>query len=924
MSTTAEKPSYKDTIQLPATDFPMKGNLPEREPRMIADWTRNDLYRKIIEKNKGRPTFSMPDGPPYANGNIHIGHVLNKCLKDFVVKYRNMSGSSAVFIPGWDCHGLPIEHKVAKELGPQRKDKTDADIRALCRQEAAKWVDKQREQFVRLGILADWQNPYLTMQPEYEAEEVRELARALGNGVLYRGEKPVYWCPVMRTALAEAEVEYHPQTSHSIFVKFAMRDGLERFGPRISGSGKPVSVVIWTTTPWTLPANLGVAVHPDFVYEFFDTGADLLLIAKDLKEAAERETGLALEPTGVTVKGNELERLEARHPFYDRVSLFVLGDHVTLDAGSGAVHTAPGHGQEDYQVGLKYGLKVYSPVDPAGRYTKDVPEYEGVSIWDANPKIVERLKAGGALLAHRMFEHQYPHNWRSKTPLIFRATSQWFMAMDKPGYDIRRKALQAVREIEFVPAWGENRLRGMIENRPDWVLSRQRVWGVPIPVFYCKKCDWALADARVMNRVADAMEKEDGIEAYHRRPESDFTSGHVCGSCGHSEFRRGADILDVWFDSGVCHAAVQRRREGLRAPADVYLEGSDQHRGWFQTSLLSALGSSGEAPFKALVTHGFVLVSKGVKMSKSAGNAVEPEKVWTKQGAEILRLWAAHEDFGQDTTANEEGFARVTETYRRFRNTMRFLLGNIPDFDPAEHKIEFARMTALDRWAMGRLNELIRKVTEGYESYEFYKVYHALNLFFTVDLSAGYLDMLKDRLYTWKKDGVERRSAQTVLYVLLDHLCRLMAPITSFLAEETWGYVPGPKAESVFLTDMPKPVAEWDDARLAADVAALFEVRADVSKTLEDLRRDKVIGSGLDARVVATADGERGEILKRHEALLREFFIVSQVELKVGSYSVTAGKASGGKCERCWYFDEKTGADPRFPGVCPKCAKALA
>lgn len=924
MSTTSDKPSYKDTIQLPATDFPMKGNLPEREPQMIAEWTRGQLYERILAKNEGRPNFSMPDGPPYANGNIHIGHVLNKCLKDFVIKYKNMSGYSAVFIPGWDCHGLPIEHKVTKELGPKRKEKTEADIRTLCRQEASKWIDKQRDQFIRLGILADWQNPYLTMQPEYEAEEVRELARALKNGVLYRGEKPVYWCPAMQTALAEAEVEYHPHTSHSIFVKFAMNSGLDAFGPKIAQAGKPVSVVIWTTTPWTLPANLGVAVHPDFVYEFFDTGNDLLLIAKDLKDAVEKETGLTLTGTGVTAKGTQFERMEARHPFYDRASLFVLGDHVTLDAGTGIVHTAPGHGQEDYQVGLKYGLKIYSPVDPAGRYTKDVPEYEGISIWDANAKVVERLKNDGTLLAHKMFEHQYPHNWRSKTPLMFRATAQWFMAMDKKEYNIREKALKAVREIKFVPEWGENRLRGMVENRPDWVLSRQRIWGVPIPVFYCKKCDWALADAEVMNRVADAMEKEGGIEAYHQRAENDFTHGHVCGACGHAEFRRGLDILDVWFDSGVCHAAVQKRRKGLKVPADIYLEGSDQHRGWFQTSLLSALGSHGETPFKSLVTHGFVLVSKGVKMSKSAGNAVEPEKVWTKQGAEILRLWAAHEDFGQDTSANEEGFARVTETYRRFRNTMRFMLGNIPDFDPAEHLVPFSNMTPLDRWAMGRLNELIRKVSEGYESYEFYKVYHALNLFFTVDLSAGYLDMLKDRLYTWKKDGIERRSAQTVLYTLLNHLTRLMAPITSFLAEETWSYIPGKRAESVFLTDMPKPVAEWDDATLAADIGALFEVRTDVSKSLEDLRREKTIGSGLDARVTVTADGPRAEVLKRHEGLLCEFFIVSQVELKMGNYSVVTGKARGEKCERCWYFDEQTGTDARFPGVCPKCAKALA
>ncbi len=915
--------NYKETLNLPVTEFPMKGGLPEREPQMVAAWTKQNLYKRILDKNKGRPNFTMPDGPPYANGNIHIGHVLNKCLKDFVIKYKNMSGYTAAFIPGWDCHGLPIEHKVTKDLGPKRREKTEADIRQLCRESAMTWVNKQREQFVRLGILAEWENPYLTMAPQYEAEEVRELARVLKNGILYRGEKPVYWCPTLQTALAEAEVEYHTHKSHSIYVKFPLKQGLEKFGAKIAASGKPVSVVIWTTTPWTLPANLGVAVHPDFTYEFFDSGSDVLLVAQDLREFVEKETGLKLTPTGVTAKGSAFERMEARHPFYDRVSLFVLGDHVTLEAGTGIVHTAPGHGQEDYQVGLKYGLKIYSPVDPAGRYTADVAEYQGVSIFEANPKIVERLQENGSLLAHKIFEHQYPHNWRSQTPLIFRATPQWFMAMDKDGHNVRQKALAVINRIRFVPAWGENRLRAMVENRPDWVLSRQRIWGVPIPVFYCRKCEWALVDGEVMNRVADAMEKEDGIEAYHRHPESTFTAGHKCGKCDHTEFRRGLDILDVWFDSGVCHASVQKRREGMKVPADIYLEGSDQHRGWFQTSLLSALGSHGETPFIALVTHGFVNDAKGRKMSKSLGNVVEPEKIWSQQGAEILRLWCAYEDYGQDISCGDESFARVTETYRRFRNTMRFLLGNLHGFEPRSHQVPFKDMTVLDRWALGRLNELVRKVTDAYDNYEFYKVYHALNLFFTVDLSAGYLDMLKDRLYTAKRDGVERRSAQTVLYQLLTHLLPMMAPITSFLSEETWAYVPGDKSESVFLSEFPKVQREWDDARLSPEIAALFEIRSDVSKKLEDLRREKVIGSGLDARVTVTADGERHALLEKYRALLCEFFIVSQVELKMGNYNLSVEHASGTKCERCWYFDEKTGSDHRFVGVCPKCAKAL-
>jgi isoleucyl-tRNA synthetase len=912
--------NLKDTLNLPVTDFPMKGNLPEREPQMIAAWDKSDLYRKILEKNAGRPLFTLPDGPPYANGDIHIGHVLNKCLKDFTIKYRNMSGWRATFIPGWDCHGLPIEHKVSKDLGPKRKDKSDMEIRQLCREEALKWIGRQKEQFRRLGILADWENPYLTLLPEYEAEEVRELARCLERGIMYRGEKPVYWCPTLQTALADTEVEYHTHTSHSVYVKFPLK-GAEKFGSFV----KPVSIVIWTTTPWTLPANLGVSFHPEFEYGFYDTAAHgILVLAKELKEPFENETGLSLIDTGVFAPGAAFDRMNAKHPFYDRDSLLMLGDHVTLDAGSGAVHTAPGHGQEDYQVGLRYGLSVYSPVDEAGRYTSDVPEYQGTKIWDANPLIVERMREGGMLLHHKTFEHQYPHNWRSKTPLIFRATPQWFLAMDDEKMNVRKAALAAVDEIKFVPAWGENRLRAMIENRPDWCLSRQRIWGVPIPVFFCKSCGEALASAQIFHKVADKMEAAGGIEAYHSTPESEFTAGHSCTKCGTKEFRRGLDILDVWFDSGVCHAAVQQRREGMENPADVYLEGSDQHRGWFQTSLLSSIASHGKAPFKALVTHGFVTDEKGRKMSKSLGNVVDPAETTKKSGAEILRLWVAYEDFGQDVGCGNEAFARVTETYRRFRNTMRFLLGNLGDFDPANDQVPFEKMTRLDQWALGRLNELIRKTTAGYEGYEFYKVYHALNSFFTVELSAGYLDMLKDRLYTAKKDSLDRRSSQTVLYTLIDHLVRIMAPITSFLAEETYGHLPGTKAESVFLLEFPKPVTAWDNESLAADFSQLFEIRSDVSKSLESLRQNKTIGSGLDARVIVTADGAKAELLKRHEALLPEFFIVSQVSLKVGSYGIETTKADGEKCERCWYFSTELGTTLTHNSVCPKCARALA
>lgn len=914
------KDRYKDTVNLPKTDFPMKGNLPQTEPEMIKRWHGSGLYQKILAANKSKPIFAMPDGPPYANGNIHIGHALNKCLKDFVVKYKNMNGFLATFIPGWDCHGLPIEQNVTKQLGSKRKEKTDTEIRKLCRHEAQSWVDKQRAQFTRLGILADWENPYLTMSPDYEAEEVRELGRIFDRGLLYRGEKPVYWCPTLQTALAEAEVEYHPHRSPSIYVKFPIEKDLERLGK----PDKPVSVVIWTTTPWTLPANLGVALHPQFEYELFDTGAEYLLLAKELAANVAQETGLQLKGTGRIFKGQDLEKVRARHPFYDRDSLFVLGEHVSLDAGTGAVHTAPGHGQDDYQVGLKYGLGILSPVDSAGNYSSEVPEYEGQNIFAMNPVIVERLRKDGKLLGFKEIEHSYPHNWRSKTPLIFRATPQWFIRMDDPQNNIRQKTLQQIEKIRFVPKWGENRLRSMIENRPDWCLSRQRIWGVPIPVFYCKKCQTPLVKSSIMNRVADTMEKEDGIEAFYRHPASDFVQDEKCSKCGHTEFEHSKDILDVWFDSGICHAAVQKRRKNLAFPADIYLEGSDQHRGWFQTSLLSSMASNGTSPFKALVTHGFVNDLQGRKMSKSVGNVVDPQETIKKSGAEIVRLWVAYEDYGQDLTCGPESFERITETYRRFRNTVRFLLGNLHEFDPVKDSVEYQQMMPLDRWALGQLNALINKCTEAYDNYEFYKVYHSLNTFFTVDLSATYLDILKDRLYTWKRTGVERRSAQTVLYQLVTNLVGLMAPILSFLAEETYQSIPGNKKESVFLTPFPRPRIEWEDTKHMAEFAELFAVRSEVSKALEEKRKDKVIGSSLEAKITICAGNDnRGQILRHYEKYLPEFFIVSQVALKSGNFSVQVEKALGEKCVRCWNYNEQTGQDARFPGTCPKCWKAL-
>jgi isoleucyl-tRNA synthetase len=657
-------------------------------------------------------------------------------------------------------------------------------------------------------------------------------------------------------------------------------------------------------------------------------GSEILVVAKDLVPAVAEVTGLKGRIVA-EAKGRAFEKKTAEHPFLSRKSLVVLGEHVTLDAGTGIVHTAPGHGLEDYVVGQRYGLPVESPVNEAGRFTAEVGEWVGLSIWEANPKIVEKLNELGRLVSVKEFVHQYPYGPRSKGPLIFRATPQWFIRMDETSFPLRQKCLTAAeKEIRYVPGWGSQRLLGMLGNAPDWCVSRQRIWGVPVPVFYCTKCDEPLVNAQAMRRLADTMESSGlGLEAYHQRPASEFTKGLKCGACGHVEFRPGKDILDVWFDSGVCHTAVQERHPDLGAPADIYLEGSDQHRGWFQTSLVSALAKGGKAPFKTLITHGFVTDAQGYKMSKSLGNTVDPEDIIKESGAEILRLWAAHEDYGQDLTINREMIARISDSYRRFRNTIRFMLGNLNDFDPSRDAVDPRAMTPLDQWALTQLNLLIEKCQTGYEAFEFYKVYHGLNAFFAHDLSATYLDILKDRLYTGRADGAKRRAAQTVLYEITHALCGLMAPITSFLAEETYSYLPGPREESVFLTSFPAPRATWTHAKAHADVSALLEVRAQMNKYLEELRREKIIGASLEASVQFELPQHLYDLFNAYRQHLRELFIVSHVTFHAGkdaAVTIQAKKAEGVKCERCWTYDPQTGSDHRFPGVCPKCVEALA
>jgi len=930
------QPDYKSTIQLPQTAFPMKGNLPTLEPEMIKVWEDKKIYAKMVARHEGQKSFVLPDGPPYANGSIHSGHALNKTLKDIILKYKNMTGFSAPFIPGWDCHGLPIEHAVMKNLGPKAKTLNDTEIRELCRAEAAKWIAIQKDQFRRLGVLADWENPYLTMSPDYEAEEIREFARAYAAGSIYLGTKPVYWNWTLQTALADAEVEYHQHRSPSLYVKFPIQDAatLQKLG----APKGPTAFAVWTTTPWTLPANLGVCLNADFEYQVCQTDGENLIVAKGLRESVEKAIGRTLHPISEFL-GRDLDRGLARHPFLPQDSLILLGSHVTLEAGTGCVHTAPGHGADDYRVGLQYGLPVYSPVGPNGTFTDEVPDFVGINIFKANPLIVEKLRQNNRVLAYSEFEHSYPHCWRSKTPLIFRATPQWFIGLDLPATQIRTKALKSLDQIQFFPSWGEARLRAMMENRPDWCLSRQRIWGVPIPIFYCKKTQKPLADLQVMMRVADAVEKEGGIDAFYKHSPQDFLQGYkpspdMGPDFGSEGFVHGKDILDVWFDSGVCHAAVQRRRKGLKVPADLYLEGSDQHRGWFNTSLLSSMVTNGIPPFKALVTHGFVVDSQGLKMSKSKGNTVDPQEVAKRSGIEIMRLWCVYEDYGQDLSCGPTELERVTETYRRIRNTMRFLLGVTGDFDPAQHSVPVAKMTELDQWALTRLHDLVNRVQSAYESYEFYKVYHTLNQFFTVDLSATYCDILKDRLYTWRANGPERRSAQTVLFTMTDCLIRLMAPILSFLAEESYSYLKTDKRqESVFLLDFPVARPEWNNPQIAERFTSFLKLRTDVQKELELLRAQKTIGASLEAQVTIRASSE---LLQKLQAFagLREFLIVSKVELALLTgatagvdkvdYQVHAEKASGEKCVRCWTISEQLSSNPQFPAICPKCTQALS
>ncbi len=924
---------YKTTLNLPKTDFPMKANLKDLEPRSIKRWQEQGTYRLMQEKNAGKTAYILHDGPPYANGHIHIGHSLNKTLKDIIVKYKSLKGFRSPYVPGWDCHGLPIEHQVLKNLGPKKDTLSQAEIRKLCREYAAKFIDIQREEFKRLGVFGDWENPYLTMNYPYEAAIVRELGKFVDAGGVYKGKKPVYWCGHDETALAEAEVEYADHESPSISVKFNL-PGAATCLPSLAG--KNVSIVIWTTTPWTLVSNLAVALHPQLDYVAVEVASgEVLIVAEALLEASLKKfgmTGRVLEK----FKGKKLEGLKARHPFLDRDSLVILGEHVTLEAGTGAVHTAPGHGQEDYEAGLRYNLPVYAPVDQKARFTKEAGMFAGENVHKANNGIISLLKEKHALLAEEKLVHSYPHCWRCKNPVIFRATEQWFISMKTN--DLLRKVIDEANNVAWVPGWGKDRFLSMVQDRPDWCISRQRAWGVSIVAFTCKDCGELLLDKKVIDHVADQVEKEGADIWFTKTPAELLPPGTKCKKCGKADLGKEMDILDVWFDSGVSQAAVLKQRPELVWPADLYLEGSDQHRGWFQSSLLASVGTTGTSPFRTVLTHGFTMDGQGKKMSKSSGNVVAPQEVIDQYGAEVLRLWVSAADYRDDIRISKEILAHLAEAYRRIRNTCRYLLGNLSDFDPAKDRVPDDQLLEIDRWALLRLQKLVQRVEKAYDEFEFHTVFHSVHNFCAVDMSAFYLDILKDRLYTARAGSVARRSGQTAMADILSGLVRLMAPVLSFTADEVWSYMAeGKKTPSVFLADFPKVETKYLDDALEARWEKLQAVRGEAAKVLEALRKEKTIGHSLDAQVTLFAEPGLYELLKQYEQDLAFIFIVSQAKVAtaaeapadafaseaVKGLKVTAGPAKGQKCGRCWMYQESVGAVAEHPQICSRCAGNL-
>jgi len=929
---------YKKTLNLPNTKFPMKANLANREPAQLKKWEEDKLYDQVRQASEGRQRFILHDGPPYANGNIHIGTALNKILKDIIIRSRQMKGFDADYIPGWDCHGLPIEHNVDKKLGSKKKDMGKVQIRQECRAYAEKFVDIQREEFKRLGGMGKWEDPYLTMAYKYEAITAKKCAEFALDGSLIHSKKPIYWFCSCKTALAEAEIEYGDESSPSIFVKFELTDDISDIVPELSA--KKVFVVIWTTTPWTLPANLGVSLHPEFKYSAVEAGnGEVYILATDLVEECMKTFDIENYSVLASIDPKDLENKHCQHPLFDQKSLIVLGDHVTLETGTGCVHTAPGHGREDFEVGNKYGLDAYSPVKDNGCFTDDVGSFAGKFVFKADPEIIEKLEADKKLLASGKIKHSYPHCWRCKKPVIFRATPQWFISMDKTA--IREKALKAIDTVSWIPSWGRDRIYGMIEKRPDWCVSRQRSWGVPITVFYCRECNEIMISQEIVDRIFEEF-SENGADIWFEKDASYFIpEGTSCKSCGSKSFSKETDILDVWFDSGVSHAAVLEERPSLGWPADLYLEGSDQHRGWFHSSLLTAIGFKGSAPYKTVLTHGFVVDSKGKKMSKSIGNVVAPKKVIDQYGAEILRLWVAASDYKDDIRISETILKQLSDAYRRIRNTCRFLLGNLSDFDPQQHTVACDEMTDLDKFALHSLQEIIERGGKAYDSFDFHVIYHSLYNYCTVGLSSFYLDILKDRLYTSNPISVKRRSAQTVMYYIVDAIAKIMAPILPFTSEEIWRFMPPAdnRSDSIHLEEFPKVDEQFKNQELAKKWEQILDVRGEVTKVLENARVEKVIGHSLDASVTLNASKELYDLLAHYENDLRSIFIVSELILvstddadtsddafittEIDGLFIKVGAAPGEKCQRCWIYDSSVGEHPDNESICCRCQAEL-
>ncbi len=913
--------NYKNTLLLPRTEFSMKANLNEKEPEILEKWEKIKLYEKIMEEcRKRKNTFILHDGPPYANGHIHIGHALNKILKDIVIKAKFMSGYSTPFIPGWDCHGLPIEHQVEREIGKTEKGR----MRSVCREFAAKFVDIQREEFKRLGVFGLWDKPYLTMDYKYEADTLRELAKFVGKGMVYKKKKPVFWCYSCKTALAMAEVEYEEDRSPSIYVRFPLLTNISQDDRRFLG--KRVSVIIWTTTPWTLPANLAVCVHPDIDYSFVDVGErNVYVLATGLVEKLMKKFSIKDYSIISTVKGREMEGMELVHPFYERISRLINGEFVNLEEGTGCVHIATGHGEEDYNVGLKYHLPIYSPVDEEGRFTSSVEHFGNMFVFDANKAIIKKLKETNTLVLEEEVIHSYPHCWRCKKPVIFRATEQWFISVET----VRKNALKEIDRVQWIPEWGKNRIRSMMETRPDWCISRQRAWGVPITLIRCKKCGNIQLSREFVEKVAESVQRE-GSDVWFKKDIRDFLPpDFVCERCGGKEFEKETDILDVWFDSSVSHAVVLEGREELKWPADMYLEGSDQHRGWFQSSLLESVATRGRAPYNTVLTHGFVVDAEGKKMSKSLGNVISPQEVIEKAGAEILRLWVCASDYRNDIKLSPEILKRLIDSYRKMRNTLRFLLGNLFDFKE-EDKIKYEDLENIDRWILAELENLKRKILNSYETYEYHRIYQLVTSFCADELSSFYLDVLKDRLYCEDMNSRKRRSAQTAMFEILHTLLLLIAPILSFTAEEAYSFINlKEKKESVHLESFPSLNDDWLNTQIIEEWTALRELKAKTDKAIEVVRSQKKIGNSLEADIYIEGDGGFREILEKYRDELADIAIVSHLFLERPASSlyclegeglkIYVTHAQGEKCERCWRYD----TDVDENRLCKRCRGVL-